>query len=122
MTLSQAGQIYAGKARSPNTLGDILDHPELYKYYPHLKDTQVIPTNGFERMAGIQGWYSPERGLMALGPGTEEHLLSTILHEAQHGIQYHEGFSSGSSTQAFKSDNWMDMEKTFNTTTRAIEK
>lgn len=70
-------------------LGDIIDHPELFKQYPHLKDQPVLHT----QLEGLDGAYSPKTKVMYVNsmsdPATK---LSTILHETQHAIQDHEQY------------------------------
>lgn len=65
-------------------LGDILDHPELYKNYPELRDTRVhfgVPDD-----PRIQGQYSPDRNYININSqGSDVH--SATLHEVQHAIQ-----------------------------------
>lgn len=69
-------------------LPEVWDHPELYKAYPHLKNTQVIydknykgiaEWNGSSIMMGDRGYSDP--GILA--------------HEVQHAIQDFEGFAKG---------------------------
>jgi hypothetical protein len=79
------------------TLGEVLDHPELFKKIPELKDVnvRVLPPHKRESASGAYTpesntlWYNPERG--------SEDILSTMLHETQHGIQEKFGFTKGSS-------------------------
>jgi hypothetical protein len=83
-------------------LPDILDHPELYKAYPELKDITVHKADGLNG-----GWYNKGTNQMGIGQfksdgeGLNE-MLKTILHETQHGVQGIEGFTAGGSPALFK--------------------
>ena len=70
------------------TLGQYLEHPALYSVYPELKGA---PLSVVDNLA-YNGSYTPGGGLQLLrGTRTPEEMLSTILHESQHGIQDIEG-------------------------------
>lgn len=70
-------------------LGDIIDHPELFKQYPHLKDQPVLHT----QLEGLDGAYSPKTKVMYVNSMSDlATKLSTILHETQHAIQDHEQY------------------------------
>jgi len=83
--------INSDKLTSAKKLGDILDHPELYNQYPHLKDIdfEYDPSYtgaGFD--AGIDK--------VILGKGsTDEINKSNLLHEASHVIDKYEGRPEG---------------------------
>lgn len=78
------------------TLGELIDHPKLFKQYPDLAKMRVIA----ERSSpGNQGAYNPELDAIKLnvnrfssGPAED---LKTIIHEVQHAIQTREGFEQG---------------------------
>lgn len=82
------GQVYR--------LSEILDAPELFAAYPSLKDVVVdmdpTETGGtyFQRRGNMD-----ERIVVGRDKLTRTEILSTILHEIQHGIQFREGFSQG---------------------------
>ena len=81
----------------------VLEHPELYKAYPHLKDVIVK-----------QGESGPYKGMMTAGSptnveisiykkGLQDDPRSTALHEMQHAIQTYEGWSpGGNAAMAFR--------------------
>lgn len=77
------------------TLGDVLDYPELYEAYPELREVKMEYRTGgsysrFEREKGLAG------ATIALGTNkTPEKLRGTLLHEVQHLIQLHEDFAFG---------------------------
>lgn len=82
-------------------LGDVFNHPELYKHYP---EVQFLPVGVNKDMeAGHRGsYFSPtgERplGVMHLNPNaTPEDSRETTLHELQHFIQQAEGWEGGGS-------------------------
>lgn len=88
-----------------STLGDVLDHPELYRAYPEARNTDLAVmgldegTRGqFMHGASFNGRETPEFGAIALSNKTAAgpEGKSTLLHEIQHGIQRKEGFDYGS--------------------------
>lgn len=87
-------------------LGDVIDHPELFKAMPELAEIPVI--SAAEKGRG--GSYTPAtdknpKGLMKLGEYPDEQsMLSTLLHETQHGIQDRSGFTFGGSSNHFLRD------------------
>lgn len=75
-------------------LGDILDHPELFKAYPELAETGFLKRAGMFDMGGLQGWRNPKENEIGVTPYAQD-PLGTILHEVQHYIQEKEGFGLG---------------------------
>jgi len=75
-------------------LGDILDHPELFKAYPELAETGFMKRKGLFDMGGLQGWRDPEANIIGVTPYAND-PLGTILHEVQHYIQEKEKFGLG---------------------------
>jgi len=82
------------------TLGDILDHPELFKAYPGLKDTVVRNTGPFSRFDGLNGAVYTD-GSIGLTSGPPDEVMSTLMHEIQHKIQGAEGFAAGGNPSMF---------------------
>lgn len=78
------------------TLGDTLSHPDVYRKYPHHKDTPVKST-GFN--FDIAGGY--DKGKISLAGGKPSEVLQTALHELQHKIQDESGFARGGNTGEF---------------------
>lgn len=78
-----------------STLGEILDHEELFQNYPELRDVKfevrAIPLD-FQRVT--QGWFDIKLNKLFVTPYAID-PLSTVLHEAQHWIQSKEGFENG---------------------------
>jgi len=92
-----------GKIKPNRTLGDILDHPELFKIYPELKNIPVLTMP-----AKWQGEYNGymQGGKMYINPnlGHGRDALSVVLHETQHGIQDNLGMSPGGTARQFIKD------------------
>lgn len=66
-------------------LADVLDHPELYRNYPELKDMKVIVyPEGRLSESGHDAYYEPETRSILIEQGASKDI---ILHEVQHGIQ-----------------------------------
>ena len=81
-------------------LPDILDHPELFLRYPHLKDFDVFFYKGEMQELGS---FSPSRKQINLNSSTlnlndPKSVKPTLLHEIQHAIQEYEGFSLGANS------------------------
>jgi hypothetical protein len=81
-------------------LGDILDHPALFKAYPHLADLDVMPTP-MDQLNSISGSFNPGTGVISLTGGSKEGLRQTLLHELQHAVDSHEGYQAGGSPSQF---------------------
>jgi len=78
-----------GSDKFTTTLSQILDHEELYKAYPHLKD---MPVQFDAKKAGA----SFDGNKIIIGPEfAQDH--GVLMHEIQHAIQRHEGFAEGGS-------------------------
>lgn len=75
----------------------VLDHPELFRAYPDLKEMQVTsqwtPTRGRAQYAK----YDDGSEQIKVGAALPEGATSSLLHEMQHGIQGREGFAVGAS-------------------------
>lgn len=92
---------FFGEKKDPLFLKDVIDHPELFKAYPHLQNIKVEPVNGFEALAGYAGAFREGDNTLKVGRLPLDEMKKTILHETQHAIQAHEGFSRGSSSSQF---------------------
>jgi len=92
-------------------LSDYVDHPELFKNYPHLRDVRI--SGGFGDKWNYGGEYRHQKqGATYLDiPGgiptfpeidasarNAETLRGVILHEIQHAIQATEGFDAGANS------------------------
>jgi hypothetical protein len=94
--------------RDPNVfatdtrLVDILDHAELYKAYPQLKNITVRLVKGGNEGASYNDKINQ---ILFNAPDklpTNSQILKILLHEAQHAIQEIEGFAKGGSPKAMK--------------------
>jgi hypothetical protein len=76
-------------------LPDVIDHPELFKAYPKLKDIQVIYDNNFRGVAEFSG-EAIRLGKNPYNPGVPAFKdKGVLMHEVQHAIQDMEGFAKG---------------------------
>jgi len=110
-TVDESGNIHTSiinqsREGKNTTLGDILDHPELYKLYPQLKDYKVV--TDLNMPVGEASHYGKDK-VITLGPQVSTDMaMSRILHETQHAVQYAENFGYGSSQRAFASKGYYD--------------
>ena len=74
-------------------LDQALEHHALFAAYPALADYLVIFSDG--NMGAVKGVIDTEAGVIRLDR-KQPNVLSTLLHELQHGIQTIEGFALGS--------------------------
>jgi hypothetical protein len=99
-----------GKWSFEGKLGDVLEHPELFKSYPFLKNVQFKFSKQNPDKAGMAGYHRSGRGnpenaeIAALRedtlPDTLEDIKSTVLHEVQHAIQAVENWPAGMNERA----------------------
>jgi len=91
------------------TVGDLLDHPELFNAYPELKNIPAEKVSGM--MFGTEAYYDPKSNIVGL-KGLNPYLMdkvdkqlvdstSYLLHELQHAVQTIEGFPRGGNTKEF---------------------
>jgi len=73
----------------------VLEHKELFKQYPQLRDTRIVMR---DMAPGFLGSYDPSKNLIAVST-TNPDKLGTILHEIQHNIQEIEGFAKGGNSE-----------------------
>lgn len=89
-------------------LMDILDHPDLYEAYPHLKHIAVQPlpkSSTYLGLANAEGLH--------LAPLKTDEFKSIVMHEVQHFVQRAEGFARGGSPKEFMPPNFEQAEKSF---------
>jgi len=80
-------------------LDEIYDSKELYDAYPTARDIRV----SFVEADDFKGAYNKKDREIELAINNFDEpmdMLSTLLHEVQHYIQYEEGFATGSSTSS----------------------
>jgi hypothetical protein len=116
------------------TLGDLLDHPELFRRYPDLAKINIEQVSGFQAIGGVQGYYdaaSNVLGVTRLNPYMTspeqiqrqlKELTSTLLHEAQHGVQSIEGWARGGNTGEFTKQSTKTAEKVVNKAKQNLDK
>ena len=86
-------------SRNSLYLDEMLDHPELFEEYPHLRQTLV---KRLDDKSGSRGEYDLKSGNIGLRLNRSgDDVLSTLLHEIQHDIQVKEGWSQGSNMDRF---------------------
>ena len=78
------------------TLGEVLDHPTLYKAYPELAEykLRILP----EGAKG--GFFDQQNKTIEISGRDKEFLESSLLHEVQHGVQRLEDFAIGGNPDA----------------------
>ncbi len=87
------------KIKNPNgqTLGELIDHPELFKNYPQLKNVKTQKSTGI-----ANGFYDEKTNTLTYDPNlSPDKILDTLVHEPQHAIQDIEGFARGGSPADF---------------------
>ncbi|MDH4602492.1 LPD23 domain-containing protein [Pseudomonas syringae] len=89
---------YNNLNRRNRTLGDLLDHPQLFMAYPALRNVRVELDHGM----GAAAYFNSQTNTIGLGLfETPQALLKAVLHEGQHALQSIEGFSRGGSPKDF---------------------
>ena len=78
------------KNQNADKLGDLLEHKELFKAYPELKDIKIKKISD-ERGEKL-GYYDPNKKEIGINNIGDK---STLMHEVQHAIQDIEGFAKG---------------------------
>jgi hypothetical protein len=82
--------------------GTLFQHNELYKAYPNLKNINMYSETNPNFPSNTGSW-SLMNNLMELSSKTPADARLGALHEMQHAVQHHEGFTPGA-TQEFYSD------------------
>lgn len=85
---------FADDWRQAKTLGGAIEHEELFKAYPELRDVNVE----LNANANInRGAFNKDSNTIQVLATNEFNLKHSLLHEIQHAIQNQEGFARGSS-------------------------
>lgn len=92
----------------PLFVGNMIDHPELFKHYPELAQ---IPVKSTGLNFGVSGSYNPANKVMRLAGGMPASVYSTIIHELQHAVQDIEGHSNGGNTASFFTPEMSDLKQ-----------
>lgn len=75
---------------------DVLDHPDLFEAYPHLRNIEVVP---HKSSSNAKGAYYPGKNKISIAEDlTPEEAKSTLLHEITHDIQNFEGWNHGANS------------------------
>jgi hypothetical protein len=104
--------------KAPLTVGDVLEHPELYSRYPEIAQTPLRST-GFR--FDIDGAYNSDTKRMFLGGGDPAHTRSVLLHEIQHNVQDIEKFAQGGNPQQFLAADHAQIRQQNNQLLRSLE-
>lgn len=81
------------------TLGDYIDHPELFANYPQLRQAGL---RFADLPDGTYGTYNTETNTITLDNSLRSSPEDTLVHEIQHAIQNAEGFAGGSSPEYWR--------------------
>jgi len=79
-------------------LPGMLDHPELYKAYPDMRDVEVYKGAWEGPSGSMQGTHMMNISPDNLTQGMDARAKSVMLHEGDHGIQAREGHGMGGNT------------------------
>lgn len=89
-------------------LSDLLDHDELYRAYPQLKDVTVYVNPNTEFGGYVVGRSTDH---IAIGNISDDNTTKwTLIHELQHIIQNIEGFATGASKYEYSYLDWGEKE------------
>jgi len=80
-------------------LDQLLSHPQLFQYYPHLKDVKLEALTPQEEATGLRGSYNPSTNVLKLLRDPEQ-ARGTLMHELQHMIQSKENWAAGGGDEA----------------------
>jgi hypothetical protein len=94
------------------TVGEALDHPELFKAYPHLKNVGIYPLPEQLAERGVIGQMA-EGNMYLKNDLHPDFVRSVILHELSHEIQKKEGFARGGSAPEFEHPNLKKAKKLY---------
>ena len=88
-------EVLNGEYDEIQTLGDAIDAPELFSFYPELRDCSLAFLPARE-MKGASGYFDRAGEEIAVSEElTPDEIRSTLIHEIQHWIQEKEGFARG---------------------------
>lgn len=97
------------------TLGDYLDHPDLFQAVPGIENTPF-------RVADMEGkGERTDQGITVNQDLPEDQRLSTTLHETQHELQAREGRPTGSSVEHWRAKGVEDAKGMYRRTAGEIE-
>ena len=90
-----------GVSVEPKTLGELINHNQLFEAYPQLKDLPIYFENDTGAALGMYGF--DEIVINSRLKLHKEQLKRTLIHEIQHAIQHIEGFANGASPEYWDS-------------------
>lgn len=96
-------------------LSDVIDAPELFKAYPHLKDVR-IETDAIMNDMPSNGEYNAKTNTITIHADELKYMNSILNHEIQHAIQSVEGFAKGGSPRLIRGE----VKKKLNEVTKQI--
>jgi hypothetical protein len=78
----------------PVQIEQLFSHPELFQYYPQLKNVKLQALTPQEEKQGVLGSFNQATNTLKVGRNIDE-AKATLIHELQHMIQRREGFGAG---------------------------
>lgn len=84
-------------------LSNVIDAPELFKAYPHLKDVR-IETDAIMNDMPSNGEYNAKTNTITIHADELKYMNSILNHEIQHAIQSIEGFDRGGSPRLVRGE------------------
>lgn len=82
-----------------NRFTDVVEHPELIRAFPRLRETRVMDDPSLDNALGA---YSTKQDIIGINPSIAgDRLRSTLIHEPQHVVQDTQGLSPGGSSWQF---------------------
>ena len=84
-------------------LSDVIDAPELFKAYPHLKDVR-IETDAIMNDMPSNGEYNAKTNTITIHADELKYMNSILNHEILHAIQSIEGFDRGGSPRLVRGE------------------
>jgi hypothetical protein len=101
--MNQMTKLGKDKTAEPVTVGDVFEHPELFKKYPDLKDIEVRFHPENSKSSGTNALPEEGKGWIQLkGSLNKDEAKDVMLHELQHPIQEAENWAVGGSAVDFQ--------------------
>jgi hypothetical protein len=83
------------RKNNTTTLGNLLQHDQLFKHYPAAKDVTVRPLTEQESSMGFNAAFDPKKNELAVSTRPDKNAIKSVLHEVQHYIEGQEKFAPG---------------------------
>lgn len=103
-SIFKRSKLYINESYTPGNgvpADNLYQHPNLYRGYPELGDSNVTARVGGE---SVYGSYLPSTGGIDASAPTFPRLRGVLTHEMQHGVQNAEGWPMGGNVQSMFSD------------------